>query len=109
MTGKPKPPTNALSRRGFLSRAAAIGVGSLAAPSLTRAIGANDTIGVGFIGVGGRGSGHVGAFLGGATQVRAVCDPFENKREKNRSRVNGRYAAEIASVRRATTKVREAP
>jgi predicted dehydrogenase len=56
---------------------------------------ANDRIGVGAIGVGGRGSGHVGAFLGGTTQVRAVCDPFESKREKNRSRVNGRYAAEI--------------
>ncbi len=81
MTGKPVSPTKALSRRGFLGRAAAIGVGSLAAPSLTRAAGAGDTIGVGFIGLGGRGSHLLSETLrlaeaGQKVKPLAVCDIY---------------------------------
>ena len=55
----------AVSRRGFLSTTGALGAAaattSLTAKSYGRVIGANDRIRVGFIGVGGMGSGHVGA------------------------------------------------
>lgn len=57
-----------LSRRSFLSTSAAWGVAAGAlgqsAASYARVIGANDRIGVGFIGVGGMGGGHVGACKG---------------------------------------------
>jgi hypothetical protein len=60
-----------------------------------RAFGANDRITIGAIGVGGRGSGHVRSFLGHRdTQVLAVCDPFEKKREAARRRADQRYADE---------------
>ncbi len=59
---------NDLSRRSFLSTSAALGVAAgvigQTAQSYGRVIGANDRIGVGFIGVGGMGSGHVGACKG---------------------------------------------
>jgi predicted dehydrogenase len=57
---------------------------------------ANERIGVGFIGVGGRGMSHVNALLrSGEVQVTAVCDPFQNKREGAKKRAEGRYAAEM--------------
>lgn len=45
-----------VSRRGFLGSAAAFGAASMTAPSLSAAIGKSDTINVGFIGLGRRGS-----------------------------------------------------
>jgi hypothetical protein len=60
--------------------------------------GANDRITVGAIGVGGRGMGHVHTFLGiRETQVLAVCDPFQSKREGAKQAVEGRYADERAA------------
>jgi predicted dehydrogenase len=57
---------------------------------------ANERIRIGHIGVGGQGSGHVGAMVGDpAVQVMAVCDPFQSKREANKKRADERYAAEI--------------
>lgn len=57
---------------------------------------ASDRLRIGHIGVGGQGSGHVGAILGNpATQVMAICDPFESKREGNRKLANDRYADEL--------------
>ena len=58
-------PTTSMNRRDFLqSTARATAALSLlsAAPFVARGrvLGANDTIGVGFIGVGGRGSSHIG-------------------------------------------------
>ena len=85
-----------ITRRRFLAGAAA----SVAAPYVVPAtsLGAagraapSDRIGVGFIGVGGRGSGHVGALLGnGRTQVLAVCDASKPKADKSKQRVDGRY------------------
>ena len=90
----------ALSRRHLLAGAAA----GLAAPYVIPAsvmgaegrAAASDRIRTGHIGVGGRGSDHVGACLGmGQAQIMAVCDPFESKRESNRSKANARYAAQI--------------
>jgi predicted dehydrogenase len=97
-----------LTRRGFVKTAAAggvvapyvvhasvVGAGGQAAPS--------DRIGMGFIGLGGQGSGHL---FGGAwtyltggylarddVQVLGVSDVWQNKREAACTRVNDYYAA----------------
>jgi predicted dehydrogenase len=94
-----------LSRRSFLARAAvaaapaivpasALGLGGATAPS--------DRVAMGFIGLGGQGSGHL---LGGAwtyvpggyvargdVQVVAVCDVRRDRRERARQRCNEVYA-----------------
>jgi len=89
-----------VSRRRFLAQAA----GAVALPAFVpgTVLGADgrtpagDRIRTGHVGVGGRGSGHVGALLGDpSAQVVAVCDPFESKRETNRRRAESRYADEI--------------
>ena len=65
------------TRRGFLGSAFA-------------AIGANDRINVGFIGVGGKGGGHVRSLVAqskepdGKVQVVAVCDVYNRRRERAR-------------------------
>ena len=88
------------SRRRFVAGAAA----AMAVPWFVpgSALGAegraaaNDRIRIGHIGVGGQGSGHVSAMLGNqATQVMAICDPFESKREGNRRRANDHYADQL--------------
>jgi hypothetical protein len=57
---------------------------------------ASERIRTGHIGVGGQGSGHVGALVGNpATQVMAVCDPFASKREAARKRAEDQYAEQI--------------
>jgi len=85
------------SRRRFLAGAAA----ALAAPYVVPAsvLGADGRappsrrVGIGSIGVGGRGSGHVNTMLHrGDAQVLAVCDPFQNKREAARKQAEARYA-----------------
>ena len=75
-----------LSRRDFIrhtARATALAATTSAFPFVShgRVLGANDRIGVGFIGVGGRGSGHVNLVRrliqnGENLQVVAVCDAF---------------------------------
>lgn len=88
------------SRRRFLAGAA----GVLAAPCFVpgAALGmngrapANDRVRTGHIGLGGRGSGLAGAFIGDpTTQVMAMCDPFQSKRERAQQRANARYAEDI--------------
>ncbi len=88
------------SRRRFLASAA----GVLAAPhfvpgsvlGMNGRVPANDRIRTGHIGLGGRGSGLAGAFIGDpATQVMAMCDPFQSKRERAQQRANARYAEDI--------------
>ena len=87
-----------MSRRRFLGGAAAsiaapyvvpatsLGGGGRAAPS--------ERIALGFIGTGGRGSGHVGSLLGrGETQVLAVCDANKPKADANKKRVDARYGS----------------
>ncbi len=57
------PDSNAMNRRTFLAASgAAATTAALSAASYARVIGANDRIRIGFIGVGGMGSGHVDAF-----------------------------------------------
>ena len=85
-----------VSRRTFLAGAAA----ACAAPYVVprSAFGANDRIAVGAIGVGGRGRGHVNTFLRyGQTQVVAVCDPFEKKREAAKAHTERHYSAQAGT------------
>ena len=92
--------SQSVSRRRFLGSAAA----TLAAPYFVPAsvLGAagrtppSDRLRTGHIGLGGQGSGHLGGFVGNpATQVMAVCDPFESKRMAAKQRAEDRYADEI--------------
>ena len=89
-----------LTRRGFLAGvaaaaaapyvvpASALGAGGRAAPS--------ERVGIGSIGLGSRGNDHLKTFLGrGETQVVAVCDPFESKREAARKLAETQYAADV--------------
>jgi predicted dehydrogenase len=78
----------ALNRRTFLRTAAA---GALAAPYIARGqvLGANDRIGVGFIGAGGRSGAHMGMVkhlkeAGEAVDHVAVCDIYRPRREKKK-------------------------
>jgi len=84
-----------ITRRRFLTGAAAAAVPYFVPAASRGAAGRaapSDRIGVGFIGVGGRGSGHVGALLGNAqTRVLAVCDADRPKAETIKKRVDGRY------------------
>ena len=81
----------AVTRRGFLGKAAAA---ALAAPLVvrSRAFGANDQIAMGCIGMGGRGRGDMGGFLG-FRQVRvvAVCDVVARHAAMAKGSVDGRY------------------
>ena len=78
------PIASVLNRRDFIrSTAKAATVFAVAAPYVSRGrvLGANDRIGVGFIGVGGRGRGHVATVQnliksGQNLQIVAVCDAF---------------------------------
>ena len=89
-----------MSRRRFLARLGGTALAPCFVPgSVLGANGrtpASERIRTGHIGIGGMGSGHLGGFLGNpATQVTAVCDPFQAKRETAKQRANDRYAAEI--------------
>ncbi len=87
-----------VSRRRLLAGAAA----TLAMPCFVPAAAlgaagrapASERIRTGHVGVGGQGSGHVGAIVGNpACQFMAACDPYESKREAARRRAEEHYAA----------------
>jgi predicted dehydrogenase len=101
-----------ISRRDFLRRGAA-GIVSVAAPMILPAsvlgrggaTAPSERITMGFIGLGGQGTGHL---LGGAwtyvaggwilredVQVRAVCDVRKERRESARQRCNEYYAGKL--------------
>ena len=75
------------NRRTFLQVTAGAGLAAVAASRVSaRTIGANDKIGIGFIGVGGRGMGHVNtckalADEGEKIALVAVCDAYGPRRE----------------------------
>jgi len=86
-----------VSRRRFLAGAAAAASVPYFVPGSVLGAGgrtpANDRICTGHIGIGGQGGGHLGGFLGNpATQVVAVCDPYQSKREAAKKRADERYA-----------------
>jgi len=69
---------HALTRRKFLGRSAAVGLGVLAHPSFNgRVFGANDRIVMGIIGAGGMGRGHMDNFKDQGADWAAVCDVYE--------------------------------
>lgn len=103
-------PCPRISRRGFIGRGARAAGGALAAPVIVPAsalgrggvCAPGERIGMGFIGLGGQGSGHL---LGGAwtyvpggyaarddVQVLAVCDVRRERRDAARQRCNDAYA-----------------
>src|SRR5262252_1109083 len=85
-------PTPAITRRQFVRTAAQTAAAITAveaAPLLARgqALGANDQLGIGFIGVGGRGSSHVHTVqrliqAGEKARIVAVCDSYAYRREE---------------------------
>lgn len=95
-----------VSRRGFLASTLAATAGPMILPSrvLGRAgsVAPSERIAMGFIGLGGQGSGHLfggswtyvtGGYLGrGEVQVLGVCDLWRKKRESAKERVNLHYA-----------------
>jgi hypothetical protein len=96
----PTPFTRRASRRRFLTAAASAFAVPYFVPGsalgLAGRTSANERIRIGHIGVGGQGSGHVGGMLGHpATQVMAVCDPFQSKREAAQKRANEHYAEQL--------------
>jgi len=82
-----------INRRDFLKTAAAA-AGALAAPNLipATAFGANNKIALGCIGVGGMGTGNMRNFLGlDNCRVVAVCDTYEDRRQKAKGLVDKEY------------------
>jgi len=92
-----------MNRRKFLRHAAA---GMVAAPYVitSAALGAgktpaaSDRIGLGHIGVGGRGGGLLGGFLRlRDCQSIAVADPFQHKRESRARQINNHYKRNVCT------------
>ena len=92
LNAEPSPAASgALTRRRFIQSAAATAaLGVLnTAPFVARGrvLGANDQLGLGFIGVGGRGSSHVGTVgrlirEGEKVKIVAVCDAYRYRLEE---------------------------
>ncbi len=101
---------SSMNRRSFLGHAAGAGVAAALAPMIvpSRVLGRDgwlapsERICMGFIGLGGQGSGHLfgggwtyvdGGYLGRTSvQVLGVCDVWRDKREGAKQRVNEHYA-----------------
>lgn len=91
-----------LTRRGFLRRVTAAGVGiSLPAIVPASVLGENapsKDLSVGSIGVGGRGTGIMLEAAGCPnTKIVAVCDPFEDRREQRAATLNQRYGGNVCT------------
>ncbi len=93
-----------VTRRQVLKRGVGLAAAATAAPYVltSRALGgpdsrpANDRIGVGFIGVGGMGRGHLAGFLRYPdVQVVAIADVFEQSRNEAMKKVRAAYGKEI--------------
>lgn len=81
--------TERLSRRGFLGQAGGVTALAVAAPFVSRlpVLGANERLGVGFIGVGGRGMSHVATVQkliqdGESLQIVAISDTYGHRRDE---------------------------
>ena len=104
MNGLPSPdhpagasagPVPAPSRRAFLKAAAAFGAPLIIPASVLGrggSVAPSERIGVGVLGVGGRGAGHADALMGmDDVRLVAVCDVFRAKAESACNRVNAHY------------------
>jgi predicted dehydrogenase len=67
-----------VSRRNFIKGTMAVGAGLIMATPFSKVRGANDTIRIGVIGVGGQGGGHCKYFNNYGARVVAVCDADES-------------------------------
>jgi len=90
------------TRRQFLKKStltasgAALGVHSIAAPAYQRALGANERIRVGFIGVGNRGTQLLNRFaVQDDVDVAALCDVYKPYLEGDYAKVSGRVRESI--------------
>jgi len=114
---EPQPTSAPMNRRGFLRRTATLALGASAAfPAIVpaSALGRggmrspSERINMGFIGLGGQGTGHL---LGGAwtyvpggyvaredVQVMAVCDVRRERRESAQQRCNQLYAGKLGQA-----------
>jgi NADH/NAD ratio-sensing transcriptional regulator Rex len=86
-----------ITRRDFITRLSlstagmTIGMNAISAP-VTKKVGANDKIRVGFIGIGNRGSQLMGWFRENSdVEVTALCDVYEPYIYRDRSKVAKRY------------------
>ena len=85
-----------VTRRTFLSTSMAATLGGLAAAAPRRALGANDRIRVGFIGVGNRGSQLLEIFMKQPdVEVAALCDVYEPYLSRDRTRVSKRFLDQV--------------
>ncbi|MDD2381603.1 MAG: Gfo/Idh/MocA family oxidoreductase [Mariniphaga sp.] len=92
--------TTSMNRRQFVKRSLTGTVGTMVLPTILPAgvisgrnrIMPNDRINLGFIGVGGMGSGHLRSFLGyDDVRVMAICDVKKEQRDKSKQTVDSRY------------------
>src|SRR3569832_240847 len=68
-------------------------LGALTAASAVRVWGANDKANIGIVGLGGRGSSHLGTYLGlGEAQVVGLCDVNQAARERAQATIARRNA-----------------
>jgi predicted dehydrogenase len=82
-------PESTLHRRD-LFRSAAAGAAAMTASSYSRVLGANDRIGLGVVGCGGRGLSVMGAFqLNSSIEVRAVCDIYGRQVDQAQQKAQG--------------------
>lgn len=81
-----------ITRRRFLVRATATLAASPSVMTSARVLGANDRITLAGIGMGGRGRGDLGGFLGfSEVQVVAVCDAVDDHTHMAKAMVDSRY------------------
>jgi len=92
------------TRRNFIKASVLGGVGAITLPSLlpSRIWAAdakpNANVTMGFVGMGTQSRGLLGAFLGQATQVVAVCDVDTTRRQDAKKRVDEHYARQTKSA-----------
>ena len=91
-------PTKRLTRRSFLKAAVAGAAAPWIVPSSALGGGGqlppSERIGMGFIGLGGRGGGIMPHFVQkGLSQCIAICDVWQDRRERARARMGGQCAA----------------
>lgn len=97
-----------LNRRAFLGVSAAVGTSAalvpLLAPGAVRAKNANETLRVGVVGPGGRGTGLLNECIEHGNRynarVTAVCDLWNRRRDKAAARVKDAYGSEPKVYRR---------
>jgi predicted dehydrogenase len=86
------------SRRTFVRAAAAAALAPVVFSRPAGAVGPNDKLALGFIGVGTMGRGHLGGFLGRrGVEVVAVCDVVKERLDAAKATVEKRYADRVKS------------